>query len=60
MTELLQVGVLLALGAIAFPVSRIPRIEILAHIADLLLLIPMIRIGYSFIYHSNPNAAVKS
>ena len=49
-------GILLGLGAIAFPVSRIPRIEILAHIADLLLAIPIIQIGYQFIYKSKVEA----
>ena len=43
----LWVGVLLCLAAIAFPLSRISRIEILAHIADLILLIPAIYVGAS-------------
>ena len=34
------IAVLLIFGAIAFPLSRIPRIEWAAHLADLLLLIP--------------------
>jgi hypothetical protein len=42
-------GVLLAIGAIAFPVSRIPRIELVAHLADLLIAIPAITLGYKFI-----------
>jgi hypothetical protein len=32
------VGVLIALGGVAFPVSRIIRIDWIAHISDLLLL----------------------
>ena len=39
------VGLMLALGAAGFPISRFPRIELLAHAADLLLLIPLVWIG---------------
>jgi len=42
-------AVLICLGAIAFPVSRIPRIELLAHLADVLLAVPFVIIGYRFI-----------
>jgi hypothetical protein len=38
-------AILLVLGGIAFPASRIPRIEMLAHVADLLLLIPAAWMG---------------
>jgi hypothetical protein len=41
------IAVLLCIGAIAFPASRILRIEWVAHIADLLLLIPTAAIGFS-------------
>ena len=41
----LWVGILLCIGAIAFPASRILRIEWIAHIADALLLIPTVTIG---------------
>jgi hypothetical protein len=34
------VGLMFCLGAIAFPLSRIPRIEWVAHIADVCLFIP--------------------
>lgn len=34
------VGILLAVAGVAFPASRIPRIDTLAHAADILLLIP--------------------
>jgi hypothetical protein len=43
------VGALLCLGAIVFPVSRIPRIEIIAHIADFLLLLPLAYIGWTLL-----------
>lgn len=39
-------GILLCLGAIAFPLSRIPRIESIAHAVDVLLAIPLVVIGY--------------
>jgi hypothetical protein len=34
------VGILLCLGAVSFPLSRIPRESLVAHAADLLLLVP--------------------
>jgi len=34
------VGVLICAGALAFPLSRIPREPLVAHLADLLLLVP--------------------
>jgi len=43
-----RLGILLALGAIAFPLSRIPRIEWIAHLADLLIAVPLISLGYKF------------
>ena len=42
-------GFMIVAGAIAFPLSRIPRIEWLAHTADLLLSIPLFVLGYRFI-----------
>jgi hypothetical protein len=39
-------AILLCVGAIAFPLSRIPRIELLAHTADLLLLVGAGGIGW--------------
>ena len=48
-TAPLWVGILLALGAIAFPLSRIPRIATIAHIADALMLIPMAYLGIKFL-----------
>ena len=41
----LWAGLLLCVAAIAFPVSRIPRIELLAHLADVLLLVPLAHTG---------------
>lgn len=38
-------ALLLIIGGIAFPASRIPRIELLAHLADLLILIPTMWVG---------------
>lgn len=42
------VGILLCLAGIAFPLSRIPRIELVAHIADFLLLVPLVYIGVKY------------
>ncbi len=39
-------GLLLALSGIAFPVSRIARVESIAHAADLMILIPMVYIAF--------------
>jgi hypothetical protein len=41
----LWAGLLLCIAAIAFPVSRIPRIQLLAHLADVLLLVPLAYTG---------------
>jgi hypothetical protein len=43
------VGFLICLGALAFPVSRILRIEWIAHISDALLAIPLVFIGWQYI-----------
>jgi hypothetical protein len=43
------VGILLCLGGVAFPVSRIPRIEWVAHAADGLLFIPLAHMGLEFL-----------
>lgn len=34
-------GLLITLSGICFPVSRIPRIELVAHLADILMLLPL-------------------
>ncbi len=50
------VGLLLCLGAITFPLSRIPRIEMVAHIADILFLIPVVYLGIDFLGNKKPIA----
>jgi hypothetical protein len=45
----LWTGILMGLGAIAFPVSRIPRIELIAHMADFLLAVPVWWIGWQYL-----------
>lgn len=45
----LHVGLLIALGGIAFPLSRISRIEWVAHFADTLLLIPLAELGINIL-----------
>lgn len=42
-------GIMLALGGLGFPISRIPRIEMIAHLADLLILIPAVVMGLRMI-----------
>jgi hypothetical protein len=42
-------AVMICIGALAFPLSRIPRIEVVAHIADLLLAIPLSYIGSQYL-----------
>lgn len=42
----LWVGLLLAFGGAAFPLSRIPREVAVAHLADLLLLVPSAYLGW--------------
>src|SRR3954469_7893981 len=39
------IGILFCLAAIAFPLSRIPRVEWMAHIADLAMLVPSVAIA---------------
>jgi len=42
-------GLLISIAGIAFPISRIPRIEWIAHACDLLLFIPFCFLGLKFI-----------
>ena len=42
-------AVMICVGALAFPLSRIPRIEVVAHITDILLAIPLIYIGSQYL-----------
>jgi hypothetical protein len=41
----LWAGLLICVAAIAFPVSRIPRISLVAHVADVLMLVPLAYAG---------------
>jgi len=43
------IGALLFLGALTFPISRIPRIELIAHLADALLFLPLLFLGWKFL-----------
>ncbi len=43
----------LGLAGIAFPISRIPRIPLIAHIADALFLIPMTAIAFNYSSRKN-------
>ena len=45
----LWAGILLSLGAVAFPLSRIPRIDLIAHVVDILLFIPAAYLGWNFL-----------
>ena len=52
-------AVLICLGAIAFPLSRIPRIETVAHVADILLVIPLLYIGLQYLLNRQPLSTVR-
>ena len=45
----LWIGICLCLGAIGFPLSRITRTQWIAHVVDVLWLIPCVYIGLSFL-----------
>jgi hypothetical protein len=45
----LWINILICAGAILFPVSRISRNQNLAHASDLLMLLPMIFIGWNYL-----------
>jgi hypothetical protein len=45
----LWVSILICAGAILFPLSRISRIPNLAHASDLLMLLPMVFIGWNYL-----------
>ena len=47
------IGILFCLGAIAFPVSRIPRVEWIAHVADLCIFIPSAMIAMQILKNRN-------
>ena len=42
----LWVGISIALAGVLFPLSRIPRIELIAHIADAFMLIPLANLSW--------------
>jgi hypothetical protein len=46
------VGLMMVLGGIAFPLSRIQRIEWIAHLADSLLLVPLVYPGGGVLFAS--------
>jgi hypothetical protein len=43
------IGILFCLAAIVFPLSRIPRVEWMAHIADLAMLVPSVAIAWQIL-----------
>ena len=47
------VGLLLGVSAIIYPASRIPRVELFVHLADVLLLIPMVYVGWRLLHGRN-------
>jgi hypothetical protein len=51
----LWLGALLGIAAVAFPLSRIPRIEAIAHLVDGFMLIPTMYIGWKFIANKKWN-----
>lgn len=51
------VAVLLGFGAIAFPLGRVPEIQLLLHLSDLLLLIPLAWIGSRYLGRPEPSRA---
>jgi len=52
----LWAGILLSVGAIAFPLSRIPRIDLIAHGVDILLFIPAAYLGWNFLNNKHYSA----
>ena len=43
-----KIGLLIVLGGVAFPLSRISRIELAAHFADILQLVPLALLGAKY------------
>ncbi|MEV4756905.1 hypothetical protein AB0J86_17580 [Micromonospora sp. NPDC049559] len=54
------VGLLIALGALAFPLSRITRDANIAHVADVLLLVPFVYLGLRSLRRSRPPSGASS
>jgi hypothetical protein len=48
------VGIMLCVGALSFPAGRVPRMEIICHITDLLLFIPAAWMGLRFLRGNAP------
>ena len=55
-----SMAILFGFGALLFPLSRIIRINWLAHGVDLLLLIPMMYIGFIFLTQKEPASMLRS
>lgn len=53
-------GILLCIGAICFPLSRIPRIDLLAHLDNGILLIAHLLIARTLLTHTSPPSASAS
>ena len=53
-----KIGLLIMLGGIAFPFSRISRIELIAHFADVLQLIPLALLGGKILMQRKTRIAI--
>ena len=51
------IGILFIVGAVAFPISRVSRLGYIAHLADVILLVPIIIVSLRWIGEKNPNEA---
>jgi hypothetical protein len=54
------VAVLLGIGALAFPMGRVPEIQLLLHLSDLLLFIPLAWIGFRYLSEPTPSRAIQT
>lgn len=54
------VGIMIALSAVLFPVSRITRNEIFAHVDDILMLVPLAYLGWQLLRNSYVNRGAPS
>ena len=55
-----KIGLLIMTGGIVFPLSRISRTEWIAHIADIIQLIPLVVLGSKTILQRNPQRTISS
>lgn len=53
----LPTGVLIAVGAVVFPLSRIPREVVVAHVADIILILPFAHVGALMLTNRRPRVA---